>query len=365
MNIEQLMTDLDTGDASMADVLVKEANGQINYSSAVFEYARLLDMLPPQSGVVQEAASAASDRDLPTNPDEAGKLATAATARELIAFYDIVVNNAKKVKTAADRDLKVIIGLGKHYGISTSAAQEGNFMIAFAKPLAQALVREYQAGKKNSIPFAPGVFPNHNDAEKIMFAYGNSMARLAAVYGMSIGDCINDPTVQEELGLDKALVKALAEPQTGFDQGGVPDCKALYKALMKGAGMTVKDKVGTVTNAKVDDIAALITYTYVVQQVSAGVVASASKVGRKGAQKFVDDLCGAEEMRHNQSGKVGQKRISGTFQKINDNMQEWADTVTKTADQVVKVFSDAVAALGKVAKGETKGITTEYYSDFD
>lgn len=382
MLFSEILLDLDTGDASMHDVYAKEAAGKINVASAIFEYAAKLAEMPENSTFVQEAAEAAEEAGLPTKPEEGTGLATEAVAQELIAFYDVVVENAKKVKTAADRDMKAIIGLGKKYGIAASAAQQGNFMIAFAKPLAKALVRDFATNRKSkaAITFEKGIFPKAADSEKLIFAYGNCMARLAAVFGMSIGECIEDPTVQEVLAWNEASMKVFKsmfaairggdkyageEPKTGFDKGGVPDVGTLYKMLMKGSSVPRVENVGTVTKADEDDIAELITYTYVAFQVSKCLVASAASVKKAGAEKFIKDLCAAEEMRHGQSSKGGQKKISGKFQKINENVKVWAGEVAKSADLVVKTFSDATAALGKIATGQHEGVaaTTESYSE--
>ena len=376
MLFSELLLDLDTGDASMHDVHVKEAQGKINVASAIFEYAAALAECTENSAFIQEAADAAEESGLPTSPAEGAGLATESLAQELIGFYDVVVQNAKKVKSAADRDMKAIIGLGKKYGISTAAAQSGNFMISFAKPLAQALIRDNATDrkKKNKLTFAKGIFPSESGAEALIFNYGNAMARLAAVFGMSIGECIDDPTVQEVLSFDKSFGKTMKgigtgirggdpdaanDPKTGFSQGGVPDVKTLYKMLMKGSNVKPLGKMQTVSSADEDDIAWMITYTYVARQISDGIVKSASAQKKAGAEAFIKKLCAAEEVRHNESGKGTQRKISKTFAKINANVKTWADEVSQSADMVVKTFSDAVAALGKIATGATEGITGE------
>lgn len=369
IKFSDVLLDLDTGDASMHDVHVKEAMGKINVSSAIFEYAAKLAECPENSAFVQEAAAAAEESGLPSSPSEGKGLATAAVSQELIGFYDVVVENAKKVKSAADRDMKAIIGLGKKYGISTSAASSGNFMISFAKPLAEALVRDFAANRKskNYIRFARDIFPKASESEKLIFAYGNSMARLAAVFGISLGECIEDPTVQEVLSIKDGALKsflvgvvgdktAANDPKAGFDKGGIPDVNSLYKALMKGSAVPKLSKIGSTANADAEDIAELITYTYVAFQVSKCVVAGASAKKKAGAAAFINQLMAAEETRHDQSGKGGQKKISKKFDKINANIKEWADGVSSSSDLVVKTFSDAVAALGKVATG-AEGIT--------
>lgn len=381
MKFSEILLDLDTGDASMHDVAVKQACGKVNVASAIFEYAAKLADCPENSAFIQEAADAAEEAGLPTSPSEGAGLATEAVAQELIGFYDVVIENAKKVKAAADRDMKAIIGLGKKYGISAAAATSGNFMTAFAKPLATALLRDNAADRKgvgNFIRFNKGVFPNALQCEKIAMNYGNAMAHLSAVFGLDISDVIEDPTVAECLAINKtakgfwqAYVRALGlsiglktdvtavDGVEGFNKGGSPDAKALLKHLSKGADMArleISEKL-TATKVDFDDISTMIVLVYVVRQVSDGVVKAASAQKKAGAQQFIQNLCAAEETKYNEARKGGQKKISKTFTAINSNTKIWADNVSKTADLVVKYFSDAVAALGKVATGATEGIT--------
>ena len=66
MRFDDIMRDLDTGDASMHDVRVKEAEGKIAIASAYFEYASKLASESLGSRFVQEAA--ASNSDLPDDP---------------------------------------------------------------------------------------------------------------------------------------------------------------------------------------------------------------------------------------------------------------------------------------------------------
>ena len=374
MKFSDIMLDLDTGDASIHDVNVKEALGKVNVSSAIFEYASKLAELPEGSSIIQEAATEAEEAGLPTDPAEAPALATEAVQQELNAFYDVLVENAKKVKQASDRDMKAIIGLGKKYGVTASAANSGNFMIAFARPLAKALVRDFAQNRKtkNSIKFAKGIFPTASKSHDMMFAYGNAIASLAAVFGLNIAEVIEDPTVQEELSIDKNILKAFAvgligdkraanEPTKGFE-AGTSDVDKLYKNLLKGSSYTKfqATKMSTTTNADEDDIASIITYIYVVWQVSKGIAKAATgAAAKKASMEFVAKLCGAEALRYGQSKEKGQKKISKKFEQINANIKGWADDVSRTADLVVKSFSDATAALGKVATGATTGIVDD------
>lgn len=378
MKFSEIMTDLLTGDASPEDVRVKEALGKLSVSSAIFEYADGLSQQERNSSFIQEAAEAAEEAGLPTDPAEAPGLATEAIQQELTAFYDVLVENANKVYRAADRDMKAIVGMGKKYGISASAASSGSFMSSFARPLAKALVREFATNRKgfagNNIKFKKGVFPVAGKCHDLMFAYGNAMASLAAVFGLSITDVIEDPTVQEELSVDKSFLKALKaagtgiiggdsraanDPKTGFT-GSTTGVASLYKNLLKGSKYSKFElgKLDTTTHVDVEDLTDMIVYIYVVWQVSKGVKKAASgAAAKKAAVEFIAQLCGAEAARFGSSDEKGKGKISKKFQQINDNIKEWAEDVTKTADLVVKSFSDAVCALGKCVTGDADDIS--------
>ena len=381
MKFSEIMVDLLTGDASPEDVRVKEAMGKLNVSSAIFEYAAGLAEKEGNSSFIQEAAEAeeaAEEAGLPTDPAEAPGLATEAIQQELTAFYDVLVENAGKVYKAADRDMKAIVGMGKKYGISASAASSGNFMISFARPLAKALVREFAKNRKvgNSIKFRKGVFPASGHSHDMMFAYGNAMASLAAVFGLNISECIEDPTVREELSFNQNFLKYLKgvgvsmvggdsraanAPKAGFE-GSTPDVKALYKNLLKGASYSkfTAGKFDTTTNVDTEDLTDMITYLYVVWQVSKAVKKAASGASaKKAAVEFVAQLCQAEAHRFGQSSDKGKGKISKKFDAINSAIKGWADDVSKVADLVIKGFSDAVCALGKCVTGDSDDISDE------
>ena len=354
MKFSQVLLDLETGDASMHDVHVKEAEGKINVSSAIFEYASRLAEMSENSSFIQEAAAAAADAGLPTSPSEGAGLATEAVAQELIGFYDVVIENAKKVKAAADRNMKAIIGLGKKYGIAASAAQSGNFESGFAKPLAQAIISDKSNSKgKGSIKLPQSIFPKASESEKLIHSYGTAMVRLAAVFGLSIGECVEDPTVKNAISV------------AGLEKAQISDVNDLYKALLKGSSVPKASKVSTTGKIDADDIAELITYTYVAFQVSKCVVAAASSKKKSGATAFIKQLCADEEGRHSQTGKIGQKKISRKFDKINENVKVWASDVSTTADGIVKSFSDAVSVLGSLATGSMEDVVKEGYSFFE
>lgn len=381
LKFSDIMLDLDTGDASMHDVYAKEALNKVKVASAIFEYAVTLSEQKPGSAVIQEAAEEAEEAGLPTEPAEAPALATEAVQQELGAFYDVLVANAKKVNAAAKRDMAAFVGLGKKYGVSAAAAKSGNFRTSFAVPIAQALCREFAKNRKvgNSIKFRGGIFPSAPECERLIFAYGNAMASLGAVFGLDLGDVIDDPTVADVLGLNKNFIELLkggfrtaylagdmtatSKPVKGFSDK-TDDLGKMYKNLLHGTKYTKFDSskhlLGTTKSASVADIAWLITYIYVAMQVSKGIIDASKGAGKKKeAMEFVAQICAADALKHSQSDEKGQKKISDNLKKLNDSMGNWAGDLDKVSDLVVKAFSDGTSALGKVATGEGDGIVDE------
>lgn len=329
MLFSNIMSDINSGDVNVHDIRAEEATQQVNMACAVFEYAMTLDMADEVDQYVQEAAA---EESLPTKSEASGELACEAIVKEITGFYGVVVSNAKKVKTATDRDMKAIIALGKKYNVSASDASD--FEGSFAKPVASALVKEYGAGKLGkSISFVNGVFPSARKAHDLMLAFGNSIARLAAVFGISTTSAANDPTVKKQLSLSGVA----GEPAT--------DISGLYKKITLGTILRKTDfsgEVGTSTSASASDVADIITYLYVVNQIS-GVIANNAGNAKK-VESYIRSLC---------KGEGDKKKLAA----VNDKAKEWCDSVNTSATTIVKVFSDAVSSLGNVAQGKTKGIT--------
>lgn len=330
MLFTDIMNDINSGDVNIHDVFAEEATQQINVAAAHFEYAlRLAEAEEATDDVVQEAAY---DEGLPVKAyQEAADLACESVVKELTGLYGVVVSNAKKVKAATDRDLKAIVALGKKNGLSAADAG-ADFAKSYARPLAQALVREHGRGK--SLSFVSGVFPSARKTHDMTLAFGNGIARLATVFGISISGAAGDPTVKSQLSLGG----------TGGEAAG--DISALYKQVMKGTFFTKMSYNGdqaSSTSASVSDIADVITYLYVVNQISGAVAANAGSA--KKAENFVASLCKGE-------GSNMRKLAA-----INDKAKGWAESINTAASAIVKVFSDAAAALGNIALGKTKGVT--------
>lgn len=332
MLFNDLVTDVNYGDVNIHDVFATEATEQVNVASTYFEYAlKLAEAEEASDRVVQEAAT---EEGLPTKAASgAAELATDSVTKQLAGFYGVVVSNAKKVKAATDRDMAIIIGLGKKNGLSASSAG-ADFAGTFAKPLAQALVKQYGGGKVGkSISFVKGVFPSARKAHDLMLAYGNSIARLAIVYGIKLTDAANDPTVKKQLSINGVT----GEPAT--------DISGLYKKIMKGTMFAKTDfggDTGASSSASVSELADVITYLYVVNQIS-GAVAGGSTNG-KNVEAYLSKLC-------KEAGDM--KKLAA----INDKAKGWCASVNASASTIVKVFSDAAAALGNIATGNTKGVT--------
>ena len=331
MLFTDIMKDINSGDVTVHDIYAEEATQQVNVASSIFEYAMTLALAEETSDVVQEAAA---EEGLPAKASASSELASDAVIKELVGFYGVVVSNAKKVQTATDRDMKAIIGLGKKYNISAADAGS-DFTGSFAKPLAQALVREYGDGKiGKSISFVSGVFPSAKKSHDLMLAYGNAIARLATVYGISVASAANDPTVKKQLSLGGVA----GDPAT--DIGG------LYKKLTLGTMFRKTEFSGdidTVKAASASDIADVITYIYVANRISKAVAAGAGNA--KKVEGYITGLC--------KGAGSDMRKLSA----INDKAKDWCDSINTAATTIVKIFSDAIAALGNIAQGKTKGIT--------
>ncbi len=330
MLFTDIMNDINSGDVNIHDVYAEEATQQINVACSVFEYAMsLAEAEEATDRVVQEAAE---DMGLPTRAiQEAADLACDSVVKELTGLYGVVVSNAKKVKAATDRDLKAIIALGKKNNLSAADAGS-DFAKSYARPLAQALTREY--GKGKSLSFVSGVFPSARKTHDMTLAFGNAIARLATVFGISVSSAASDPTVKKQLSLGG----------TGGESAG--DISALYKQVTKGtmfAKMSYSGDQASSTSASVSDIADVITYLYVVNQIASAVAENAGSA--KKAENYVASLC--------KGNGSDMRKLSA----INDKAKDWAESINAAASAIVKVFSDAAAALGNIALGKTKGVT--------
>lgn len=375
--LSDVMLDIDTGDGSDYAVQAKFAEGRVNTSVALFEYAALLAELPESSSIIQEAADAAEDEGYPTSPAAAPAMATDSVKKELAAFYDVIVSNAKKVKLAAERDMKAVVGLGKKYGISPAAAQEGNFMISFARPLATAICRDYtdngnRKNKKINVPggrFLAGV-----QALKLASCYGNGMAALAAVYGLRMDNVFEDPTVAEYLSVDGSVKKSLKafaanavgndptranDPKTGYSANTTTGAQSLFMNLFHGAQRTKFDKIldkenHYTTTISEDDITRMVVGLYAIMEISRALVSAANGASaKKAAVAFVNDICDKEASRHATSSKSDQSKIAQFFKDINNSINAWTSDVSSVADNVVKGFSDSVSTIAKIATGQS------------
>ena len=111
----ELMLDVACGDASEYDAYIEQAIGKINVSNAIFALESKIAELPEDGDFmcIQEAA----DAGLPANKADATGASCEAVRQQVVAFYDLVLNTAKKVKEACDKDMKLLIAFGKKNGV--------------------------------------------------------------------------------------------------------------------------------------------------------------------------------------------------------------------------------------------------------
>lgn len=325
MKFSDLMLDMATGDASIHDVYIQESVGKINVSTAIFDAAYKISELPAgEFMIVQEAA----DAGLPTDPDKAAGVACEAVKQSLKAFYDLVVNTAKKVKQSAEKDMKALVAIGKKYGVS---ANGGNFVNDFVSPLCNAIAADN--GKKLSL--ADKRFIKGKYAEEIAENYGTGMTNFLSAYGMefdnsNLSQAFKPYKSKREINTFKDLKKNL-------EYGG---------KLIKFEKTIEKDKHYTST-VSVNDIKDLAVAIYEVLNVSKGVIdVAGSASAKKTAMATVDELCGKEDCEA--------KKVSKTLQAINEGIKDWTEGVTSITENITKAFTDSVYALSGALTGSAE-----------
>lgn len=314
MKFSDLMLDMATGDASMHDAYIQESVGKINVSAAIFETARKISELPDgEFLVVQEAAEAG----LPTDKEGATCVACEAVKQSVTAFYDLVAQTAKKMKAAAEKDMKALIAIGKKLGVST----DGDFKQSFVPALSKAILA---SDKKLALPdkrFLKGKY-----SEDIADCYGNSMANFLSAFGvtMSVGDYKSRKDVSTFKDVKKNI--AAGAKQANFDK-------------------TVnKDRHYTDT-VSASDIEALAEAIFDVMNVSKAVADATAGGAKKNALTMVNSLCDKEDC----NGHFVTRALEG----IVDGIKTATENLTAITENTTKAFTDSVYALSaKMTRGQ-------------
>ena len=326
MKLSDLILDMNTGDASKHDAYIQEAVGKINVASAYFEVGHKLSQLPVDSNgkyyIVQEAAA---EEGLPTTPEGGAALANQSIKESLKAFYDLIVQTAKKVKQAAEKDMKVVIAIGKKYGISATGA---DFNEQFVKSLVKAITDD--KGKKLSLgdkKFLKGKY-----SSQIAECYGIGMVNFLSAYGMSFNE------------------EGLTENYRPFrSKREVNTFKDMWKNMSYGGKLINFDKTVSkerhytekVTAGDMEDLFTNIFETMHIAKAVVDVAASAS--AKKSAMAAVETLCGKEDCNN--------KKVSKTCELINDGIKDWTENLVAITDVIAKAYTDSVYSLTEALTG--------------
>ena len=323
MKFKDLMLDLATGDASSNDPYIAEAVGQVRVASAYFEAATKINELLEDDDlqVVQEVA----DAGLPTDKTGSAALGNTAVKKGVEGLFKTIRETADKVKKQADKDMKVLLTIGKKYGVSAPSGS-GNFATDFAEPLSKA-VFEKADSKKLSLPDAR--FIKTKVADDLASSYAKGMVHLTAAYGFDISAIFKDATVSKEIksvkGCECETLNCLA------------GCLSDGAKLMK-VNEISKEKY--TDSIKPSDIKDLAIDLYIIMSVSEAVT-DALKGQDKSANANVAELFKGDE---------GDKKISKAATKIGDNMKDWTADVKSISDAIAKAFTDSVYSFSEALK---------------
>lgn len=324
MKVSDLMLDMATGDASIHDAYIQEAVGKINVSSAIFEAAYKISELPEGEEflVVQEAAAAG----LPTDPAGASACASEAVMQELKAFYDLMVETAKKIKQGAEKNIKLIMAIGKKYGVT--AANGEDFEKSFAEPLSKAIADD--KGKKLTLDEKR--FLTAKYSERIVEAYGTGVSNFMSAYGLSFDN--------STLNSNYASYKS---------KKGVNTFKDMQKNISYGVKQIDFDKAidknkHCTNRISASDIKEMIISLYEVTALSKAVIAVAGNASaKKTALNLATELCGKED--------CDSKKVSRTLDNLNEDIKAGATKLASIADIITKAYTDSVYALTEALNG--------------
>lgn len=329
MKLTDMMLDMATGDASGYDVMIEYDAGRINVSNVVFEacvkVAEMDDNGDYSNPFIQEAA----DAGLPDEKNGATAQATVAAGTSIEAFYDLVVDTAKKLKEATTKDWKVIAGLGKKNGISVGDATGADFVSKFAAPLAQKIT----AG--GPLKFDDKVFATANFSRNFTSNYCNGVAKILAAYGIGMDyDC---PVTKNFVG-DLSKTVPCADTADSCVQQAAQSITHGAK-LIKGEGAFSKT-----AKASAKDVEAMITAVYVLKCFSETVVKRAGSAStRKTAISKMSSMM----------ADTNKKGVSHATKNIVKTTSERAASVKEGAAAGTKLFSDATYAMVSALNGGT------------
>lgn len=335
MKVSDILLDLATGDASMTDAFIQEACGKIEVSKALFDAAYKISELPKGDFlVIQEAA----DAGLPTDQEGAAKLASESIQQGMVGFYDLLVETAKKIKEASMKDMKLVIALGKKFGIENNPS---DFIKSFATPLSKAIVDDNGGKiKLDDKRFLKGRFAN-----KICSSYLKGIVQLMFAYGIDISNVFDDNVIDYQFEISKKMY-TFVKPSS---LKGVDGYLSAGGKLIKVEKIADKDSHYTDT-VKASDIRDLIISLYCVISVSDAVIKIAgNKTAKKEAVSTITDLCEKEN--------GAEKKVAKTIVSIGDEITKWKDNVEAVTSAITKTYADSIYSLYEaISKDKSTGV---------
>lgn len=307
----ELMLDVACGDASDIDAYIEEAKGKINVSNAIFALECSIINDECDSMCIQEAAEAG----LPTDKEGATGVSCEAVKQQLIAFYDLINNTAKKVQTACDKDMKLLIAFGKKNGIALG----GNFE-EFVNNL---------ASKISGAKFSDKKFIKGKYAVKLAESYCKGMINLMAAYGLSVettDNIISGIVGKANKASEVSTVRCI---ESKITDGG----KALATDKITSRGSHYTD------SPKSKDFVQMAIALYTILNISKDVASTTSK-SKKAA------IANMHKCMDNDTLKA--KRVTRSCEGINDDIKKWTSNLSSVVDSITTAFGDSVYAINEV-----------------
>lgn len=329
MKFTDLMLDKATGDASGYDVIIEYDKGRVDVSNAVFEACCKVEALVDAGAFDNDFIQEAADAGLPADKSDAVAQASAAASTGVEAFYDLVVDTAKKIKEDVGKDWKAIAALAKKNGMPVSEVSNEGFFEKFATPLAAKLT----GGK--SLHLSGKAMPTANFSRNFTSNYCNGIAKILSAYGISMEcDC---PVTKNFVGdLSKNV------PCADTSDSCAQQCAQAINhgaKIIKGEGVFSKT-----ANATVKDIANYITAVYVLKGFAEMVV---KRAGSASARKTAIAKMTAMM---NDTNKKGVSHASKNIMKTTSSK---AAAIKSASEDTVKTFSDALYAITEAINGGT------------
>lgn len=314
MKYSEMMINMACGDASKTDAYIQEAVGKINVANAIFALEYKISQLPEDEFMcVQEAV----DAGMPSSKTEATAVSCEAITKQLEAFYDLINATAKKVKEAADKDMKLLIAFGKKNGVSAAG---GDYMTSFVEPLTKKFDKIELDDKK----FIKGKY-----ALKLAENFGKGMGNFLSAYGLSIDNVFGDSIISQTVSGNysgKKDVTTIKDIASNLSAGG---------KLIAFDKVTSKDSHYTST-VKNKDLWQYAVGLYAILNIAKAVVEVTSK-NKKAAVAQMKTIC--------DNNTLKQKKVTNSCETINDDIKTWTGNLTTVVDSITTAFGDSIYAI--------------------